>query len=85
MPSADRGLAGKETALDIRDLRSPLECIRLVRRTAVQTTSRMITTGIMLTLLAGIDLTPADVYFGRATSIQQTIRQRRLLHKQSAA
>ena len=39
------------------------------------------------------NLTPADVYFGRATSIlserseikQQTIRQRRLLHKQSAA
>jgi transposase InsO family protein len=38
------------------------------------------------------NLTPADVYFGRATSIlrerseikQQTIRQRRLLHQQSA-
>lgn len=38
------------------------------------------------------NLTPADVYFGRAASIlserskikQQTIRQRRLLHKQSA-
>jgi transposase InsO family protein len=39
------------------------------------------------------NLTPADVYFGRAASIlskrseikQQTIRERRLLHQQSAA
>ncbi|WP_245247954.1 DUF6127 family protein [Tianweitania sediminis] len=51
---ADVGLEGKEAALDIRDIRSLLECIRLVRRTAVQTSVRMITTGIMLALLAGI-------------------------------
>jgi hypothetical protein len=51
---ADVGLEGKEAALDIRDLRSLVECIRLVRRTAVQTTVRMITTGVMLALLAGI-------------------------------
>jgi hypothetical protein len=51
---ADVGLEGKEAALDIRDLRSLLDCIRLVRRTAVQTSVRMITTGVMLALLAGI-------------------------------
>ncbi|MGN6550646.1 MAG: DUF6127 family protein [Pararhizobium sp.] len=51
---ADVGLEGKEAALDIRDLRALLDCIRLVRRTAVQTSVRMITTGIMLALLAGI-------------------------------
>jgi len=51
---ADVGLEGKEAALDVRDLRSLLDCIRLVRRTAVQTSVRMITTGIMLALLAGI-------------------------------
>ena len=51
---ADVALESKEAALDIRDLRSLIECIRLVRRTAVQTTGRMITTGVMLALLAGI-------------------------------
>ncbi len=38
---ADVGLEGKEAALDIRDLRSLLDCIRLVRRTAVQTSVRI--------------------------------------------
>jgi len=51
---ADVGLDGEEAALDIRDLRSLLDCIRLVRRTAMQTAVRMITTGVMLALLAGI-------------------------------
>ena len=37
-----------------RDLRSLVDCIRLVRRTAMQTAVRMITTGVMLALLAGI-------------------------------
>ncbi|MGP3698452.1 DUF6127 family protein [Rhodobacter sp. NSM] len=50
---ADVGLDGDEAALDIRDLRS-VDCIRLVRRTAMQTAVRMITTGVMLALLAGI-------------------------------
>lgn len=50
---ADVGLDG-EAALDIRDLRSLVDCIRLVRRTAMQTAVRMITTGVMLALLAGI-------------------------------
>jgi hypothetical protein len=51
---ADVGLDGKEAALDIRDLRSLLDCIRFVRRTAVQTTVRLIPTGILLALLAGL-------------------------------
>ena len=51
---ADFGLDDDEAALDIRDLRSLVDCIRLVRRTAMQTAVRMITTGVMLALLAGI-------------------------------
>lgn len=51
---ADVGLDGDEAALDIRDLRSLVDCIRLVRGTAMQTAVRMITTGVMLALLAGI-------------------------------
>ena len=51
---ADVGLDGDEAALDIRDLRSLVDCIRLVRRTAMQTAVRMITTGVILALLAGI-------------------------------
>ncbi|MEX0310333.1 MAG: DUF6127 family protein [Tateyamaria sp.] len=51
---ADVGLEGDEAALDIRDLRSLVDCIRIVRRTAIQTAVRMITTGVMLALLAGI-------------------------------
>jgi hypothetical protein len=38
----------------IRDLRSLLDCIRFVRRTAVQTAVRLITTGILLALIAGL-------------------------------
>jgi hypothetical protein len=53
---ADAGLDGKEAALDIRDLRALLDCIRFVRRTAVQTAVHLITTGIILALLAGIAL-----------------------------
>ena len=52
----DVGLDGKDAALDIRDLRSLLECLRFVRRTAVQTTVRLITTGILIALIAGIAL-----------------------------
>lgn len=53
---ADVGLDGDEAALDIRDLRSLVDCIRLIRRTAIQTAIRMITTGVILALLAGIAL-----------------------------
>jgi len=51
---ADVGLEGKEAALDIRDLRALIECIRFVRRTAVQTAVRLITTGVLLALIAGV-------------------------------
>ncbi|WP_220185266.1 DUF6127 family protein [Paracoccus sp. S1E-3] len=53
---ADAGLDGREAALDIRDLRALLEGIRLMRRTAAQTIIRMLTAGLILTLLAGIAL-----------------------------
>ena len=53
---ADVGLDGKEAALDIRDLRSLLDCVRFVRRTAVQTTVHLITTGLILAMLVGIAL-----------------------------
>ncbi|WP_299614114.1 DUF6127 family protein [uncultured Tateyamaria sp.] len=48
------GLDRDEAALDIRDLRSLLDCVWLERRTAMQIAVRMITTGVMLALLAGI-------------------------------
>lgn len=53
---ADVGLEGDEAALDIRDLRSMLDLLRLVRRTAVQTVVRAITTAILLALLAGVTI-----------------------------
>ena len=45
---------GDEAADDIRDLRSLLGCMRLAKRTAMQTAVRLITTGILLALMAGI-------------------------------
>jgi hypothetical protein len=48
------GRESDEAALDIRDLRSMLDLLRLVCRTAVQTVVRAVTTVIMLALLAGI-------------------------------
>jgi len=53
---ADVGLDGTEAAIDVRDLRSLLASIRFIRRTAVQTTVHIITTGVILALLAGIAL-----------------------------
>ena len=53
---ADVGLDGTDAALDIRDLRSLLDCVRFVRRTAVQTTVHLITTGLILAMLAGVAL-----------------------------
>ena len=50
----DVGLDGNDAAIDIRDLRSLLGCMRLAERTAVQTAVRLITTGILLALMAGI-------------------------------
>ena len=51
---ADVGLDGREAAMDVRDLRALLDCIRFVRRTAVQTAIHLVTTGLILALLAGI-------------------------------
>lgn len=45
---------GAKCAPYIRDLRSLVGRIRLVRRTAMQTAVLMITIGVMLALLAGI-------------------------------
>jgi hypothetical protein len=53
---ADVGLDGREAAMDVRDLRALLDCIRFIRRTAVQTSVHLVTTGIILALLAGIAL-----------------------------
>jgi hypothetical protein len=45
------GIDGTDAAEDIRDLRSLLAGFRLARRTAVQTSVRIITTGILLALM----------------------------------
>lgn len=51
---ADVGLDGRDAAVDIRDLRSLLDSIRLIRRTALQTIARMLTTALIIALIAGI-------------------------------
>lgn len=51
---ADVGLDGRDAAVDIRDLRSLLDSIRVVRRTALQTFARMLTTALIIALIAGI-------------------------------
>ena len=48
------GLDGHDAAEDIRDLRSLLAGFRLAKQTAVQTAVRLITTGVLLALMAGI-------------------------------
>ena len=53
---ADVGLDGSDAALDIRDLRSFMDCVRFVGRTAVQTTVHLITNGLILAMLAGVAL-----------------------------
>ena len=51
---ADVGLDGPEAAIDIRDLRTLLDSLRMARRTAWQTVVRLMTTGLLLALIAGI-------------------------------
>jgi Family of unknown function (DUF6127) len=51
---SDVGLGGKDAVLTIHDMRSLLECIQFVRRTAVQTAVHVITTGVLIALLVGI-------------------------------
>jgi hypothetical protein len=50
----DVGLGGKDAVLTIHDMRSLLECIQFVRRTAVQTAVHVITTGALIALLTGL-------------------------------
>lgn len=47
------GLDGEDAAHDIRELRSLLEAYNVAKRAAWQTVIRMITTGLVLALLAG--------------------------------
>ncbi len=42
---ADVGLEGKGAALDIHDLRALIDCIRFVRRSALQTPVRLFSAG----------------------------------------
>ena len=51
---ADVGLEGPEAAIDIRDLRTLLASLRMARRTAWQTVVRLITTALLLALIAGV-------------------------------
>jgi len=51
---ADVGLQGPEAAIDVRDLRTLLASLRMARRTAWQTIVRLITTGLLLALIAGV-------------------------------
>ena len=51
---ADVGLDGDEAALDIGDLRSMLDLLRLVLRTAVRAVVCAVTTAVLLVLLAGV-------------------------------
>ena len=53
---ADVGLVDEEAALDIRDLRSLLGALRIARHTAWQTVVRLVTTGLILALIAGVAL-----------------------------
>jgi hypothetical protein len=50
----DVGLGSKDAVLTIHDMRSLLECIQFVRRTAVQTAVNVITTGVLIALPTGI-------------------------------
>jgi hypothetical protein len=51
---ADVGLVDEEAASDIRDLRSLLGAVRMAKRTAWQTVVRLVTTGLILALIAGV-------------------------------
>jgi hypothetical protein len=51
---SDVGLGGQDAVLTIHDMRSLLECISFVRRTAVQTAVHVLTSAVLVALLAGI-------------------------------
>ena len=48
------GLGGEDAADDIHELRSLLSALRLAKRTAWATAVRLITTGLLLALMAGM-------------------------------
>jgi len=50
---SDVGLDGEDAAEDIRELRSLLQALNLAKRTAWQTIVRIMTTGLILALMAG--------------------------------
>ncbi len=50
----DVGLDGPSAAEEIRDLRSLLKALNMAKRTAWQTFVRIVTTGILVALMAGI-------------------------------
>ena len=51
---ADVGLVDENAAMDIHDLRDLLNAVRVAKRTAWQTVVRLITTGLILALIAGV-------------------------------
>ena len=51
---SDVGLGRKDAVLTIHDMRSLLERISFVRRTAAQTAVHVVTTGVLIALLTGI-------------------------------
>jgi len=51
---ADVGLVDEHAANDIRDLRSLLGAIRIAKHTAWQTVVRLVTTGVLLAVIAGL-------------------------------
>ena len=51
---ADVGLVDEEAAGDIRDLRSLLGAFRVAKHTAWSTVVRLVTTGLLIALMAGV-------------------------------
>ncbi len=51
---ADVGLVDEHAASDIRDMRSLLAALRVAKHTAWSTVVRLITTGLILALMAGV-------------------------------
>ena len=51
---ANVGLVDEEAAGDIRDLRSLLGALRVAKHTAWSTIVRLVTTGLLLALIAGV-------------------------------
>ena len=51
---ADVGLVDEHAANDIRDMRSLLSALRVAKHTAWSTVIRLITTGLILALMAGV-------------------------------